>query len=67
MTIYEAVEALIALQKKSISYLMDNMTYKTEIANILQELLDSKGVGNEYMAKQEVDDLVRKHLEDKDE
>lgn len=48
MNIYEAVEALIALQKKSISYLTDATSYKTEIAEILQKLLDSGGVGEEY-------------------
>lgn len=48
MSIYEAVEVIIALQKKSISYLMDSITYKTEIADILQKLLDSGGIGKEY-------------------
>ena len=48
MNIYEAVEAIIALQKKSISYLMDSITYKTEIADILQKLLDTGGVAGEY-------------------
>lgn len=51
MNIYEAVEALIELQKKSISYLTDTISYKTEIAEILQKLLDSGGVGSEYMDK----------------
>ena len=48
MNINECVDALIALQKKSISYLVDTMSYKTEIADILQELLDTGGVEDEY-------------------
>ena len=65
MNIYEAVDALIALQKSSISYLHDSITYKMAITEILEELLASGGVGSEYMPKEEVDDLVQKHLEDK--
>ena len=65
MNINECVDALINLQKSSIGYLLDTMTYRTDIADILQELLDTGGVGREYMPKEEVDDLVQKHLEDK--
>jgi len=65
MNINECVDALINLQKSSIGYLLDTMTYRTDIADILQELLDTGGVGKEYMPKEEVDDLVQKHLEDK--
>ena len=65
INIYEAVDAIITLQKTSISYLLDSVTYKTAIAEILEELLATGGVGSEYMPKEEVDDLVRKHLEDK--
>ena len=45
----EAVDKIVALQKTTKSYLMDCITYKTEIANILEELLSSGGVGSEYM------------------
>ena len=48
-SIYEAVDQIVELQKRSISYLLDSITYKTEIADILQELLDSGGVGSEFM------------------
>ena len=53
MNINECVDALIALQKKSISYLVDTMSYKTEIADILQELLDTGGVADEYRVTDE--------------
>ncbi len=49
MNISEAVDRIIAKQKSSIGYLLDTMSYKTEIADILKELLDTKGVGAEYM------------------
>lgn len=49
MNIYSAVEAIIALQKTSISYLTDSIGYKTAVAQILEELLDSEGIGKEYM------------------
>ena len=65
MNINEAVDALVALQKSSIGYLLDSITYKTAIAEILEELLATGGVGSEYMPKEEVNDLVQKHLEDK--
>ena len=65
MNINECVDALIKLQKSSIGYLLDTMTYRTDIADILEELLATGGVGKEYMPKEEVDDLVQKHLEDK--
>ena len=55
MNINECVDALIALQKKSISYLVDTMSYKTEIADILQELLDTGGVSDEYLDNQQKD------------
>ncbi|KKL07276.1 hypothetical protein LCGC14_2587660, partial [marine sediment metagenome] len=55
MNISECVDALIALQKKSISYLVDTMSYKTEIADILQELLDTGGVADEYLDNQQKD------------
>ena len=45
----EAVDKIVALQKTTKSYLMDCITYKTDIANILEELLSSGGVGSEYM------------------
>ena len=48
MNIYEAVEAIIAKQKICVPYLLDTMSYKTEIADILQELLDTGGVSDEY-------------------
>ena len=49
MNIYEAVEKIVELQKTSIGYLLDTISYKTEIAEILQELLDNGGVEKEYM------------------
>jgi len=49
MNISEAITAIIAKQKVTPDYLLDTMLYKTEIADILQELLDTDGIGTEYM------------------
>lgn len=67
MNIYEAVERIIEAQDEF--WILpeqgqDSIKYKQAIADILQELLDTNGVGSEYM---EVDDLVRDNLEDKDD
>ncbi len=49
MNIYEAVEKIIELQKKTERLsLLDCISYKTEIADILQELIDTGGVADEY-------------------
>lgn len=48
MNISECVDALIDLQKGDMQYLLDTLTYKTEIADILQKLLDTGGVSDEY-------------------
>ncbi len=49
MNIYEAVEKIIEVQKKTERLsLLDCISYKTEIADILQELLDTGGVADEY-------------------
>ena len=50
MNISETVEALVALQKKS-CYLLDSVTYKMAITEILEGLLDTGGVGEEYLDK----------------
>ena len=47
MNINEAVEKIMDLETKC--FYPDWETYKTAIANILQELLDTGGVGKEYM------------------
>jgi len=49
MNISEAIEKPIKLQKSAIGYLVDTDGYKTETADILQELLDTNGVGTEYI------------------
>ena len=48
MNISEATENIITI---SIGYLGDMNRCRAEIANILQELLDTGGVGKEYMEK----------------
>ena len=65
MNIDEAAEAIIALQKTSIGYLLDSVIYQTEIAEILEELLATGGV-----KRDSVDEAVHQHMrdmEDKDE
>ena len=49
MNINEAVDTLIDLQKSTIGYLVDSIGYKTAIAEILEELPNTGGVGTEYM------------------
>ncbi len=49
MNVNEAVEKIIIIQKAAVSYFPDSIIYKTAIAEILQELLDTGGVGKEYM------------------
>ncbi len=49
MNINEAVDAIMFLQKSTIGYLVDSIGYKTAIAEVLEELLDTGGVGKEYM------------------
>ena len=52
MNIYEAVEAIIEAQDEFyvLPYCRTSReNYKTAIADILQELLDTGGVGKEYM------------------
>ena len=49
MNINEAVEKIISLQKTCISYRLRPERCKLKIADILQELLDTGGVGKEYM------------------
>ena len=53
MNISEAVEKIISLQKTCISYRLRPERSKPKIADILQELLDTGGVGTEYMEKGE--------------
>ena len=49
MNISEAIEKIISLQITGARYWIDAIGYKTAIADILQELLDTGGVGKEYM------------------
>lgn len=61
MNIYEAVESIIALQKTSISYLVDSIGYKTAIAEILEELLDTGGVSDEYSEIKRLRVIISQH------
>ena len=48
MNIYEAVEKIVKTDLSTLHGYIDMPGYKQEIADILQELLDTGGVADEY-------------------
>jgi hypothetical protein len=48
MNINETIDNIIALERVTPDCLLDTMSHKKRLADILQKFLDSGGIGTEY-------------------